>query len=246
MPASQKVKFALEFPQGLVVITESGGAYFKPQNSNDAFTVPGERKELFGKNAIIVQQDYASKRGGYAVVYEFGENGNDVRLVRGQETIKGKLADDATVQALNDRLANDTLRLYSTRDTQPRKVFNAARFSDGRMLLHFEDKRELYIGTPGNYQRVDAQQTIQGGNSLYYKTADGVKISLPWSFGGPPDDEMPMYGDEVLNYASRGNDDPAKFGFVVPEPVKPLDPFSSEVCIPKPTAPVSAKNAFKP
>ncbi len=246
MSAPQKVKFALEFPQGLVVIIESSGAYFKPQNSNDAFMISGERKELFGKNAITVQKDYASKRGGYAVVYEFGENGNDVRLVRGQETIKGNLADDATVQALNDKLANDTLKLYSTRDTQPRKVFSAARFSDGRVLLHFEDKRELYIGTPGNYQRVDARQTLQGGSSMWYQTADGVTISLPWSFDGPPQGEMPMYGDEMLNYVSTGRDDPAKFGFVVPEPVNPLDPFSPEVTTPKPAAPASAKNAFKP
>lgn len=239
MSAPQKVKFALEFPQGLIIMTEDREAYFKPQNSNDAFMIGGERKELYGKNAIIVP-----RHGGYAVVYEFGENGNDIRLVRDTETIKGKLADDTTVQTLNDKLLNNTLKLHSVRDTQPRKVSNAARFSDGRMLLHFSDKRELYIGTPGSYQRVDAKQTLQGGSSMWYKTADGVTIALPSSFDGPPHGKMPMYGDEVLNYVSKGEDDPAKFGFTVAEPVKPLNPFSPEV---RPTAPTSAaKNAFKP
>jgi len=241
MPAKQEIKFALNFPQGLILMTNAGGAYFMPHTGADAFQVYGEHKELFGKHAITIAQNYQTRDPGFSIVYEFGDNGalTDGRLVRQNETFRGTQVDAETVKKLNDAINQDKIKLYSTRDTQPPQVYNVARFADGRLLIQLHDW-QLYIGKPGSFEKVDATGTIQGGGSKYYKhNKTGGTIALPYGLGGP-NGEIPTFDGEEMNWIKIDSHDPAKFGLVLPQGVKHLDPFSPEVTPVKPSAPKAA------
>ncbi|MDE1153440.1 MAG: hypothetical protein PW788_12960 [Micavibrio sp.] len=243
MPAQKpEVKFALQFPQGDILCMKSdsigsnnnsiGGVYFQPKDSAEAFMVWGERKELFGKNAITVGLDRETGAGGYSVVYEFNDTGalTDARLVSKTETLRGTLADDKTVASLNAALQQDAIKLYKREDTALTKVFNVASFPDGKLLIQLFNRNELYIGTPGNYAKVDASLAVQGGNSMYYRTPDGGSIDLPYSYGGPGRNDVPTFKGEELKYLNvESGADPAKFGLQLDGGVKHLDPFSPQL-----------------
>ncbi len=232
---TDQIKFALEFPQGSILMTATGGAYFNPSNSTDAFMVYGERKELFGKNAITVSQDRTTGAGGYSVVYEFAAN--DYRLMKGNETVRGTLADDATVACLNQALAQNKIKLYTPQDTRPATVYNVARFADGRLLIQLANKSELYLGKDGDFKKLDAIPTLQGGGSKYYKLTTGEQIALPYGYGGP-NGEIPTFnGEELIWLNVKSGEDPAKFGLKIEAGVAPLDPFSpkQETQKPRPT-----------
>ena len=233
------IKFALDFPQGHILFMSGGGAYFHPHKGADAFMVWGERKELFGKNAITVSKDRDTGAGGYSVVYEFAENGalSDARLVNGTQTLRGALADSKTLQGLNDALAQGEITLYNRRDTEPASVFNAARFPDGRLLIQLANKNELYLGKPGSYEKLDATLQVQGGCSMYYKTAKGDSIALPYGMGGPGYDDIPKFNEEELTYVNvRPGQPPDKFGLDLSSGIRHLDPFSPEVAAPRPVS----------
>jgi hypothetical protein len=243
MAKTPEVKFALQFPQGMVFFLKdtsspdkAGAAYFKPNNSTEAFMVWGERKELFGKNAINVAKDYKADTGGYSVVYEFSGSDvlTDARLVKGDETVRGQLADGPAVQVLNDSLTEGWLKLYGRQDMEPVTVYNAARFLDGRVLIQLCDRNELYLGTPGNYQKLDARLMAQGGCSMYYEMVSGEKIDLPYSFSGPKRGEMPTFNGEEMMYMNvESGADPAQLGLVIPQKTA-IDPFSVPVQKPNP------------
>jgi len=238
--AQPRVQFALDFPQGHILFLDNQGAYFLPRHSMDAFQIWGERKELFGKNAINVQGDRTSGTKGYSVVHEFAEDGKllDARLVGPSGTVRGQLADADTLNSLNGALAQNAMALHSVRDTEPDRVFNAARFSDGRLLIQLHNRNELYIGTPGSFEKVDAEMYVQGGNSMYYRTPAGEEINLPYGYGGP-NGEAPSYKGELLAYIQvKDNGNPAQFGLDIKRGIQHLSPFSPELqADQKPAAP---------
>ncbi len=235
-----RVKFAIDFPQGHVLFMENQGAYFLPHHGLDAFQIYGERKELFGKNAITVRANQTTGDAEYNVVHEFAGDGSlsDARLVTRGQTIHGKLADAETVNNLNGAFAQGGITLRNTQDTQPDTIFNAARFSDGRLLLQLHNRNELYIGTPGPFEKVDAQLYVQGGNSMYYRTPDGQQIDLPYGYGGP-NHETPSFKGEYIAYIKvEKNGDPAQFGLTIDRGIpKHLSPVSPEVQPEAPKAP---------
>lgn len=229
--STAQIRFALDFPQGHILFIENSGAYFLPRHSMDAFQVWGERKELFGKHAISVREDRSAQTQAYNVVYEFSDSGalTDARLISKDQTVRGTLADQDTLNSLNGALAQKALTLYTQRDTEPDSVFNAARFADGRLLIQLMNRNELYIGTPGNFTKVDAQLYVQGGNSMYYRTPEGEQIDLPYGFGGPRHGEIPTFKGEPLIYIDTKDGNPAQFGLDLARGVKHLNPFSPEL-----------------
>ncbi len=234
---TNEIKFALEFPQGLILFVDSA-AYFQPHKSTDAFSVSGERKELFGKNAINVAQNKDTGADAYSVVYEFAANGAlaDARLVAKTETVNGKLADEKTVLGLNEALAQNKITLHKYK--APDSIFNAAQFLDGRLLIQLFNENQLYLGTPGNYTKLDAELKVQGGNSMYYKTATGESIDLPYGYGGPGPGNVPKFDGEELSYLDVGaGSDPAKLGLDLSPGIAHLNPFSPQLTAPKPQRP---------
>lgn len=226
------VSFALSFPQGHILFMQRGGAYFVPANTMDGFQIYGEGKELFGKRAITVRGNRTTNTPDYSVVYEFNDQQQltDARLITNDQTLRGTLASQDVVDSFNGALAQDALKLYSTRDTQPDTIFNVARFVDGRYLIQMSNTNTLYLGTPGNYQKLDARLYVQGGNSMYYRDSDGGEIALPYSYGGPRHGELPTYKGEELNYVSlKQNGDPAEFGLVLADKQAHLSPFHPDV-----------------
>lgn len=228
---STTVQFVLAFPQGHILFLQNGGAYFMPVDADAAFQIYGEHKELFGKKAITVSRS-RDNTDAYSVVHEFGANGalTDARLVKGNETWRGTLADQQFVDVINASLAQGVMTLYSTHDTRPVTIYNVARFDDGRMLVQLSGKNELYIGTPGNFEKVDAFLYVQGGCSMYYKMPSGNTIELPWGMGGP-NHENPKYAGQELMWDLRikTGADPASIGLELAAGVKHLSPFSAEI-----------------
>ena len=240
--AQPRVQFALDFPQGHILFLENQGAYFLPRHSMDAFPIWGERKELFGKNAINVQADRSAGTEGYSIVHEFSETGqlSDARLVSKTQTFRGTLADTETLNSLNGALAQNALTLHSMQDMEPDCVFNAARFADGRLLVQLHNRNELYIGTPGNFEKVDARMYVQGGNSMYYRTPAGEEINLPYGYGGPNNETPTFKGEPIAYIQVKDNCNPAQFGLQIDRGIKPLSPFSAEV-LPAGAAPAAPK-----
>ncbi|HYD17176.1 MAG TPA: hypothetical protein VEF76_01690 [Patescibacteria group bacterium] len=226
--SAPQAKFALEFPQGYILYADNG-VFYQPYNSTIGYMVYGDRKELYGKNAIVVSANRETGGGDYAVVHEF-KNGAlaDARLIQRNTTLEGKLADAATLEQINADLAAGTLTLRRPQDGRPPSLYNVAQFPDGRLLLqvHGAD-RELYLGRPGNFEKLDAVNTVQGGGSMYYKMSDGTQIALPYGLGGPGYNDVPKFGDQELVYLhTRPGDDLAKFGLHFPPAPPYLDPFS--------------------
>ncbi len=226
------IKFGLDFPQGQILFMDNdggNGAYFLPHQGAEGFMIWGERKELFGKNALSVARG-EDVQTPYTLVHEFNEAGalTDARLIANNQTTRGALMDTATAQALNEAISKETVKLYGYQDLQKPRVFNAARFPDGRLLIQMHNKNELYLGSPETgYEKVDARLHVQGGNSLYYKTPAGENIDLPYSFGGPRHGEPPMYKGIELSYIDvKGNGEPAQFGLNFNDGHTPLNPFS--------------------
>lgn len=232
MPANQKIDFVLQFPEGNFLIA-GGTPYFLPEGSDKAYLGWGEKKELLGKfhHKLDTRAEDFKK---YDLTYEV-EDGALIaaRLITPFNRSAGKLADEATVQKLNDDLENGRLELKGR--TNPPHITRAAKFGDGRLLLLIDglDKKErhtLLIGTPGNYEQVKLGSGVQGGNSFYYKTEDGVNLALPYGYGGPKHDEPPQYGDEYLAYIPVENaQDLAAFGINITPPAPHLDPFCKEM-----------------
>lgn len=229
MSQTPSIQFALAFAQGHILFTERGGSYFLPLNSMEAFQVYGESKELFGKKAISVRGNRETLEPDYSVVYEFNDAQTltDARLVTRDKTLRGVLADQDTLNSFNGALAQGALKLYTTRDTAPTYLSRVARFEDGRyLILAFSDNHDMYIGRPGNYEKVDAQLYVQGGNSLYFQTPQGEKIDLPYGFGEPRFGEPPVYKGEELTYVRmKQNGDPAEFGIELKKGITHLSPF---------------------
>ncbi len=226
------VSFALSFPQGHILFMQRGGTYFVPAHAMDGFQIYGESKELFGKKAITVNTSRTTGAQDYSVVYEFNDAQHltDARLVTRGHTLHGTLASQDTVDSFNGALAQGALTLYTTRDTQSDSIFNVARLTDGRYLIQMSNTKTLYLGTPGNYRRLDAHLYLQGGNSMYYKDSDGGDIRLPWSYGGPRGGELPTFKGEEMNYVMpKQNGDPAEFGLTLPPKPAHLSPFHPQV-----------------
>lgn len=230
--------FALSFPQGHILFMENkdryahdkvAGIYFLPTDAHEAFLVWGSRQELFGKKAVEVSEDKDADMAAYTIVYEFDEAGalSDARLVTRGQTVRGKLADENFVQTTNAALAQGVITLYTKEHTAADKIFNVAQFNDGRLLVQLFNKNELYLGTPGHFQKLDARHVAQGGNSMYYALPDGGKISLPYGYGGPGRGDIPQFKDEVLTYRNdyKTGDDPAKVGLNLGTGIKHLAPF---------------------
>lgn len=242
MPAPV-AKFALEFPQGHIIYADAG-IYYRPNESDTGYMVYGDRKELFGKQAVTVSANRETGSGDYAVVHEF-KNGalTDARLIQRNTTIDGKLADEQTLANINADLASGELKLRRPQEFRTPTVYNVAQFADGRLLVQLMgEERQLWMGKPGELKKLDAQNTLQGGGSMYYRTADGINVALPYGLGGPGHNDIPKFGEEELTYLhTRGNDgDPAKYGIIFPAPPAFLDPFSKPA-----TAAPSANAAFK-
>lgn len=233
MSQTSSVAFALNFPQGTVLFMERGGSYFMPANTMDAFQIYGEHKELFGKKAITVRANRNTGEPDYSLVYEFNDAQQltDARLITRDQTLRGTLADQDTLNTLNGALAQNALTLYTTEDTAPAALSRVARFADGRYLILVSNRQhDMYIGTPGNYEKVDARLAVQGGNSLYFQTPQGERIDLPYSFGGPRHGELPTYKGEELNYVTlRQNGDPAEFGLELKKGMAHLSPFHPQI-----------------
>jgi hypothetical protein len=84
---------------------------------------------------------------------------------------------------------------------------------------------DLYLGTPGHYEKVDAKLSVQGGNSMYYTMACGGKIELPYGYGGP-NGETPTYDGQNLKYLDvESGEDPATFGPDLSSDLKVREPF---------------------
>lgn len=247
MSQQDTVKFALSFAHGHILFTERHGSYFLPAGSMDAFQIYGDRKELFGKNAISVRGNRETGEPDYSVVYEFNDAQalTDARLVTRDQTLRGTLADQDTINSFNGALAQGALTLYTTNDTRPDTIFNVARFTDGRYLIQTFNTNTLYLGTPGNYQKLDAQLHVQGGNSMYYRDADGGEIALPYGFGEPRFGEPPVYKGEELNYVRmKQNGDPAEFGLELKKGIVHLSPFHP--ALDTANTPASAPKPLKP
>lgn len=266
--APQEIKFVLSFPQGEVIFFKGdtrfngpdiGGIYFLPKGGDAAFMLYGERKELFGKNAVNVNANNETGRPAYSVVWEFNEASKlvDARAITKAQALKepvdaflvdraldhrpgtvltkdflfhGALADAAVAKDISDRLAAGAITLYGDRDTRPPSIYNVARFADGRLLVQMFNDDKLYIGTPGNFKRLDARKVAQGGCSMYYQAASGESIELPWSIGGPSPGQFPKFGDETLNYVDvKTGASPESIGLSLTGSIKALDLFSAEV-----------------
>lgn len=238
------ITFALEFPQGTIFFMEEKGhakyntlhlgrVYFKPAGGNDAFIVPGERRELFGKCAITIRDNTKTGEAGYSIVWEFAADGAlaDARLVNKNRTVRGGLAAAAAVAQLDADIAAGALALREKENAD--EVFNVARFPDGRLLIQLSNKNELYLGTPGHYTRLDASPVASLGNYRIYETAEGTVIRLPHylrvspSLGqatGPKDE--PSFGGQKLEYLDvEPGADPKAFGLVLKK-AEHLNPFS--------------------
>ena len=165
----------------------------------------------------------------------------DARLVTGEHTVHGTLADQDFIQSLNGALAQNALKLYTTEDTRPDTIFNVARFVDGRYLIQMFNSNTLYLGTPGNYEKLQAKKVAQGGSSMYYRDIDGGDIALPWGMGEPRYGELPTYKGEELNYVKVSQKgDPAEFGLSVAAKLVHLSPFHPQLQPRKPNADSSA------
>lgn len=227
---AQRAKSAIEFPQGYILIMENQTAYFMPRIGTDAYVIWGEHKELFGKHAITVPKNRETGAGGYSVVYEFDDNGglSDARLVNDTQIIRGKAVDAAEIEKTNHALGQGKVTLNGKPDENRNFVFNVAQFSDGRLLIQMMTN-DLYLGTPGNYKKLDAHVICQGGNSMWYKMATGESIDLPYGYGGPKKGEVPMYNGEELTYKEVKTHKPEEFGLVVSAGKPHLDPFSPQL-----------------
>jgi hypothetical protein len=243
MPTNKVIDYVLKFPEGDFLIA-GGAPYFMPEGSDKAYLGWGEKKELLGKfhHKIETRSEDFKK---YDLTYEV-EDGELIaaRLITPFNRSAGKLADAATVAKLNDDLENGRLELQGR--ANPPHITRAAKFGDGRLLLLIDglDKKErhtLLIGTPGNYEQIGLGSGVQGGNSFYYKTADGKDLALPYGYGGPKHDEAPQYGDEYLAYIPVDNaQDLAAFGVNITPPAPHLDPFCKEVADQRKSAPSKA------
>src|SRR5690606_19161680 len=117
----------------------------------------------------------------YSVVYEFSNGAlSDARLVKGDQTIGGRLVAAAEQEKLNEAVQQGAITLRRPEATEAPKVHNVACFEDGRYLVQLLNKAELYLGTPGNYAKLDATLTVQGGGSRFYTLPDGEEINLPY------------------------------------------------------------------
>lgn len=224
-----EIKFALAFPQGHILFMAAGGIYFLPNDGDRAYMVYGERKELFGKNAVSVQGNRQTSEEGYSVVYEFAEDGTlyDARLVTRQQTMRGSLAAQNVVDTISAGIGQGAIMLLTPDQTRPESISNVARFDDGRLLVQVSKERALYIGTPGNYEKVDARLHAQGGSTMIYRLGTGGTVYLPWSFGGPPHGEKPKFEETELSYLH--NPTAESIGFTLDQGIAPLTPFSAEV-----------------
>lgn len=232
------VKFALQFPQGVVIFMQGspaalhgiGNIYFLPEGAKDAFMVEGQCQSFAGKYTVSVAKDKDAGAPAYHLVHEFADDGRliDARAICGGKTLSGVLAGAARVREIAESLRMGQLRLHSVDDTRPLRVFNMARFADGRMLIQLFMRHELYIGTPGNFEKLDAKLVGASGNNRSYRLSAGGSVELPWGAVGPSL-ELPSFNGEKLQYMNFYiGENPAKFGLEVDMP-KPLNPFSPEL-----------------
>lgn len=224
-----EIKFALAFPQGHILFMAAGVIYFLPNDGDRAYMVYGERKELFGKNAVSVQGNRQTGEEGYSVVYEFAEDGAlyDARLVSRGQTLRGSLAPQNVVDTISAGIGQGAITLLTPDQTRPESIVNVARFPDGRLLVQLSKERALYVGTDGNFTKIDARLHAQGGSTMIYRLGTGGTVYLPWSFGGPARGEAPKYEETELSYLH--NPTAESIGFTLDQGIKPLTPFSAEV-----------------
>jgi hypothetical protein len=106
------------------------------------------------------------------------------------------------------------------------------------LLIQLFNKNELYLGTSGNYTKVDASLAFQGRNSMHYKLATGESIELPYGFDGPGENDIPKFkGEELVYLNARSGEDPAKFGLNLSAGIVHLDPFSPQLTASRPGSP---------
>jgi hypothetical protein len=253
-----QITMALLFEEGTFIQCDYGSLYFIPPNGSDkAYQCWGNRNELMGKHHynFDTQSTDTEKFGPdtprnmqkkYDLTYEI-EDGEliSARLITKTTKSKGQLADETLIAVLNDDLENSRLTLKNKEN--PPSISRAAKFSDGTLLilasgLEEENRHTLLKGTPGNFEKIEITNGVQGGASFYYKTLDGKKVEFPSGLMGPGRDDRPVFDDRVLEYITDfDHHDFAAFGIKVDEPEPHLDPFFN----PTKKAPASPKAAFK-
>ena len=241
------IKHALRFPEGSFLITAAHDVYFVHRaDPATAYRLRQDKStELMGKRHVRALTRAADFKT-FDLTYEFEDDGKLVaaRLISPLGRSKGEAAPAAVIRDINSYIADGLMKLQNFQ--RPPQVIRAARMDDGRMIVVVEDfpvaggyDRAVLMGLPGQLKPLAIKSAIQGGNSLFFNTEDGVRISLPYGFGHPPGRENPLYGDQPLAYvAIKDPDDLAVFGLEKPATAAHLDPFCPEARpAPGPNAP---------
>ncbi len=253
---SQKITLALTFDKGTFIEVNGSNLYFIPSEGGDkAYMCQGSRSELMGKvhrelqtqstDSSIFPPSRTNRKSTYDLTYEV-EDGEliSARLIAPGIKTKGNLADPMLVQVLEDDLENGRLTLV--RKENPPAISRLAKFNDGELLilvsgLDKDSRHTLLKGTPGNFEKIEITNGIQGGNSLYYKTLDGKRVDFPYSLSGPKRSEPPIFDDRVLEYVTDYDaHDLDTFGIAYAKPEPHLDPFY------RPDLSISAKPRLRP
>lgn len=232
------LKFALQFPQGAMLFFQGGqhalngvgDVYFLPRGGTDAFMLDGMQSSCAGETTLAVFKDKDLGIPPYDVVYRLDENGRPAaaQLRHDGRSTDGACMPDDDFGALQAAVSDGKIRLHDLAAQQPPRVFNIARFADGRLLVQLLFRAELYLGTPGNFQKLDVKLAGRQGNSRIYELPDGERIDLPWTAAGPGL-EPPVFKGVTLQYLNfYTGDAPAKYGLDI-YCVRPVCPFSPEI-----------------
>ncbi|MAE52327.1 MAG: hypothetical protein CMH27_11010 [Micavibrio sp.] len=236
MSKDHSIELALEFPEGIFILPESGGIYFMPDsNSDKAYLGYGAQEELHGKIAHNLPTRCADF-DQYDVTYEIeDESLLAARLITPFTRSAGRLLDDADIQKIETKLQNGTLTLLA--GAKPPKILYAAKAGDDTTVVLVESregpdaqlKRTLYGGPLGNLKPL-TDSYVQGGNSFYFMLLDKTTVALPYGHGGPKPNEPPKFGNKIMAYLDVPDDeDLAAFGIKMAVPEPHLDPFCPEL-----------------
>lgn len=223
-----QVSNILVFPEGSFLVSGQS-VYFYP-GGDKAYLGMGQQKELVGKYHHDLKTESADF-DTYGLSYEIeDEELIAARLITPFNRSAGILADAIIVEKVNAALQDGSITLE--RKQNKSSIIRAARLADGRLIALLDSydsgdlDRVVYMGQPGKLEKVEIASGVQGGNSFYFNTKDGVRIALPYDFGGPKRDEPPQYGDEIITYIDVHDAyDLDQFGITAKEPAPHLDPF---------------------
>lgn len=238
--SERKISHALDFPEGRFIFIGqrfNGGniPYFMRPGDNKAYLCYGDRKELLGKHAHTVKTTSNSTEKDYTLTYELEDDALiAARLITEDSRSTGNLTDSKIVADLNQKLEDGSFDLMG----RPNKanIMRVLDIGNDQTIVvvenfHPEKRFTVFIGTPGNYQRLDVGGYVQGGNSFFIDDiGNGKNLELPWSVCGPNPREFPVYGGEPVKYLYPDTIhdmayDFEKFGLKAPE-VTHISPFT--------------------